>query len=109
MKEELKAAYDAARVDPQALHITAVALSRESGVLTVEVERNARLAADERVQAWENEIRALIGVYTVSFVYREAAPEPVVHAAAPKKKNEVLNSVRLLGVQYQVSCANGWW
>lgn len=89
MKEELKAAYEAARVDPQALHITAVALSRESGVLTVEVERNARLAADERVQAWENEIRALIGAYTVSFVYREAAPEPLVHAAAPKKKNEV--------------------
>ena len=88
MKEELKAAYDAARVDPEGLRIQAVALSRESGVLTVEVERNARLVSDDRIAAWEQEIRALIPAYTVSFVYREAAPAPVAHAA-PKKKNEV--------------------
>ena len=88
MKEELKAAYDAARVDPEGLRIQAVALSRESGVLTVEVERNARLVSDDRIAAWEQEIRALIPAYTVSFAYREAAPAPVAHAA-PKKKNEV--------------------
>ena len=89
MKEELKAAYDAARVDPESLKILAVALSRETGTLTVEVERSTRLTSDEQVSTWETEIRALIGAYAVSFVYREAAPAPVAHAATSKKKNEV--------------------
>ncbi len=88
MKDELKAAYDAARVDPEALRILSVALSREDGCLTVEVERNARLAADDRLAAWEREIRALIPAYTVSFVYREAAVVPVAPKPS-KKKNEV--------------------
>ena len=87
MKEELKAAYDAARVDPEGLKILAVALSRETGALTVEVERSSRLASDAQVAAWEQEIRTLISAYAVSFVYREAAA-PVV-SAPPKKKNEV--------------------
>ncbi len=88
MKEELKAAYDAARVDPETMKILSVALSRETGVLTVEVERNSRLASDAQVSEWEQQIRALIGAYTVSFSYREAAA-PVSHAATPKKSNEV--------------------
>ncbi len=88
MKDELKAAYDAARVDPEALRILSVALSREDGCLTVEVERNARLAADDRLATWEREIRALIPAYTVSFVYREAAVVPVAPKPS-KKKNEV--------------------
>ena len=70
MKEELKAAYDAARVDPETLKILSVALSRETGTLTVEVERSARLASDDKVSAWEQEIRTLIPAYAVSFVYR---------------------------------------
>ena len=89
MKEELKAAYDAARVDPETLKILSVALSRETGTLTVEVERSARLASDDKVSAWEQEIRTLIPAYAVSFVYREASPAPAAHAAPPKKKNEI--------------------
>ena len=89
MKEELKAAYDAAHVDPETLGIRGVSLSRETGVLTIEVERSARFSDEAAVAAWEQAIRSMIPAYEVAFVYHEAAPAPVVHAAPPKKKNEV--------------------
>ncbi len=100
MKEELKAAYDAARVDPAALLIRSVSLTRESGTLLVEAERNPRLASDAATALWEQQIRALIPAYTVSFSYTETKPEPV-HTSAPKqKKNEVEAPIPENGVLY---------
>ena len=89
MKEELKAAYDAAHVDPESLGIRGVSLSRETGVLTIEVERSARFSDEAATAAWEQAIRSLIPAYEIAFVYREAAPVAVARAVPPKKKNEV--------------------
>lgn len=89
MKEELKATYDAARVEPSALFIRSVLLTRESGTLLIEAERNPRLVSDAALAAWEGEIRALIPAYTVAFSYTETKPEPVRAAAPKSKKDEV--------------------
>ena len=89
MKEELKAAYDAAHVKIEWLTIKSVQLLRETQTLSIAVDRVAKWTNAEAVSQWEAAIRALIPAYTVEFSYTDVAPEPVKVAAPPQKKNEV--------------------
>ncbi|MBQ1566240.1 MAG: PHP domain-containing protein, partial [Clostridia bacterium] len=90
MKDELRAAYDAAHVKAEWLTIKNVCLSRETQTLTVTAERIVNLVPAEAVDAWEAAIRSLLPAYTVAFVYRDVEQErTVVQRPVPKKKNEV--------------------
>ncbi|MBQ2201605.1 MAG: PHP domain-containing protein, partial [Clostridia bacterium] len=89
MKEELKAAYDAAHLTSDWLTIKNVSLSRETQTLTVTADRMKNLVSDEAISAWEAAIRSLLSAYTVRFAYRDVEPERVVSKPAPQKKNEV--------------------
>ena len=89
MKEELQAAYDAAKVKTDWLTIKTVSLSRETQTLTVAVERTANTVSEQAQTAWEEAIRSLLTPYAVSFAYTDRAPERVVPKPLPQKKNEV--------------------
>ena len=89
MKEELKAAYDAAHLKTEWLTIKGVSLSRETQTLTVSADRVRNLVSEEAICAWEKAIRSLLPAYAVVFEYRETEPERVVAKPAPQKKNEV--------------------
>ena len=90
MKDELRAAYDAAHVKAEWVTIKNVCLSRETQTLTVTAERIVNLVPAEAVDAWEAAIRSLLPAYTVAFVYRDVEQErTVVQRPVPKKKNEV--------------------
>jgi DNA polymerase-3 subunit alpha (Gram-positive type) len=89
VKEELQAAYDAAKVKTDWLTIKTVSLSRETQTLTVAVERTANTVSEQAQTAWEEAIRSLLTPYAVSFAYTDRAPERVVPKPLPQKKNEV--------------------
>ncbi len=90
MKEELKAAYDAACVKEEWLTIKGVCLSRDTQTLTVTADRTKNLVSEEANRAWETAIRSLLSAYTVVFVYHDVEPERVaVVKTVPQKKNEV--------------------
>ncbi|MBQ6235645.1 MAG: PHP domain-containing protein, partial [Clostridia bacterium] len=89
MKEELKAAYDAAHLKADWLTIKSVSLSRETQTLTVSADRIKNLISDESLKAWEAAIRSLLSPYTVTFEYRDVEPERVAVKPVPQKKNEV--------------------
>ena len=93
MKEELKAAYDAAHVKTEWMTIKSVQLQRETQTLFIAVERIANVVSAETVSRWETELRALMPAYSIEFRYTDVEPEPVRVTAAPKKKNEVEVSV----------------
>ena len=89
MKEELKAAYDAAHVKTEWLTIRSVQLSRETQELTITADRIAKWVSANSVTEWEAAIRSLLPAYSVVFIYHDTEPEPARTAALPKKKNEV--------------------
>ena len=89
MKDELRAAYDAAHLKTEWLTIKNVCLSRDTQTLTVTAERKANLVSEQSVCAWETAIRSLLSAYTVSFVYHDVEPERIVQKPVPQKKNEV--------------------
>ena len=90
MKEELRAAYDAAHIRTEWLTIKNVCLSRDTQTLTITVERTAKLVAKDACDTWEGAIRTILPMYAVQFEYRDVEPERVVaKPAAPQKKNEV--------------------
>lgn len=89
MKEELKAAYDAAGVKTDWLTIRSVCLSRETQTLTVTAERKANIVSESHCRAWEKAIKKLLPAYTVDFAYLDVVPERVAVKPAPVKKNEV--------------------
>ncbi len=89
MKEELKAAYDAAHLKTEWLKIRNVSLSRETQTLTVSADRMKNLIADEAIKAWETAIRSLLSPYAVVFSYRDVEPERIAVKPVPQKKNEV--------------------
>ncbi len=89
MKEELKAAYDAAQVKTEWLTIRNVCLSRETQTLTVTADRQKNLISEQACRTWEAEIRSLLPAYAVSFVYTDVEPERAAPKPLPKKKNEV--------------------
>ena len=89
MKEELKAAYDAAGVKADWLTIKSVCLLRDTQTLTVTVERRQNLITEPACRTWESAIRSLMPAYAVDFVYIDVKPEVVVSRPVPQKKNEV--------------------
>ena len=89
MKEELKAAYDAAHVKTEWMTIKSVQLQRGTQTLFIAVDRIANVVSAETVSRWETELRALMPAYSIEFRYTDVEPEPVRVTAAPKKKNEV--------------------
>ncbi len=89
MKEELKAAYDAARVKTEWLTIKSVCLSRDSLTLTVTADRQKNIVSESACRTWEEEIRTLLPAYSVVFLYNEVEPERIASKPLPKKKNEV--------------------
>ena len=89
MKEELKAAYDAAHLKTEWLTIRNVSLSRDTQTLTVSADRIKNLITDEASKAWETAIRSLLSPYTVVFGYHDVEPERVAPRPVPQKKNEV--------------------
>ena len=89
MKEELKAAYDAAHVKIEWLIIREVCLSRETQTLTVSADRIQKLVSPEAQSAWEAQIRSLLPMYAISFAYHDVEPERIAPKPIPQKKNEV--------------------
>jgi len=89
MKDELRAAYDAARVREEWLRIKSAELSRETQTLRITAERVPQNVPKESETVWEEAIRSLLDAYRVEFVYRDVEPQSVAAPVHPKKKNEV--------------------
>ena len=88
MKEELKAAYDAAQLKTEWLMIRSVRLSREMQELTVTADRIVNRVSAYAQERWETAIRSLLSAYSVVFVYRDVEPEKIRPTAPSQKKND---------------------